>query len=141
MALAFSEACTFLLPPPGDDDARPAVLAVEASVRADALLVRVLSRSRAVPPVLERDGYWLSLPLIAQLADDVMIGHRQDAAGSAITMRFALCEPGESGRTTREAAPSPSRLAPLARHVGPDAEQIEGGRGRASRPVIPRSAP
>jgi anti-sigma regulatory factor (Ser/Thr protein kinase) len=90
VALGFSEACTFLLPPSAGDDARPGVLAVEASVRDDVLVVRVLSRTRTVHPMLERDGCWLALPLIAQMADDVVIEHRRNADGSAITMRFDL---------------------------------------------------
>jgi anti-sigma regulatory factor (Ser/Thr protein kinase) len=64
VALGFSEACTLLFPSSGDDG-RPPVLAVEAIAMDRALVVRVLSRSRIVQSFLERDGYWLALPLIA----------------------------------------------------------------------------
>jgi anti-sigma regulatory factor (Ser/Thr protein kinase) len=102
VALGFSEACTFLFQGSAGDDARPGVLAVEASARDDALVVRVLSRSRTLHPMLERDGCRLTLPLVAQMADDVVIEHRRDTDGSAITMRFdlpgAVADAGGSSR-------------------------------------------
>ena len=108
VALGFSEACTFLFPA-GGDDGRPDVLAVEASARDDALLVRVLSRSRIVRPMLERDGCGLALPLIAQMADGVLVEHRQNAAGSAITMRFDLPRRSSRGEHREPRGAEPER--------------------------------
>ena len=76
---------------------------MEARARANTLVVRVLSRTTPVGPLLERDGYRLTLPLIAQMADDVVVERRRDAAGSAITMRFDLPEPGPVGHAVADA--------------------------------------
>jgi hypothetical protein len=63
---------------------------VQASARNDAVVVRVLSRSRSLLPALDRDGYSLAVPLIAHVSDGLVIEHRQGGAGSAIAMRFEL---------------------------------------------------
>lgn len=102
IALGFSEAVAVLLPRAADD-AEPAVLAVQASVEGEAVSVRVLSRSRTLHPAFERDGYALAVPLIAQVADGLIVQHRRGGRGCAIAMRFDLAERSASSHTPGDA--------------------------------------
>jgi hypothetical protein len=49
-----------------------------------------MSRGAKLRPVLQPAGAALALPLLLHVCDDVVIGHRDGAAGTVITMHFDL---------------------------------------------------
>jgi anti-sigma regulatory factor (Ser/Thr protein kinase) len=88
VALAFSESCGLLVASATDE--ATAVLIVHAHHADGTLVLHVMSRGAKLRPVLQPAGAALALPLLLHVCDDVVIEHRDGAAGSVITMHFDL---------------------------------------------------
>jgi anti-sigma regulatory factor (Ser/Thr protein kinase) len=110
VALAFSEACTLIVPP--DPDAEPdrerGPLVLQSWLDGDELGIRVSHRARGMPAPPQEVGYGFGLALMAGLCDRFEVRRRDDRPGTALLMIFRL-EPGRTPAPARSSRPLRSR--------------------------------